>query len=81
MSQTDKTGTVMEYLMVIQQEPEGYSAHFPDAPGCFTQGDTLEELYANAQEALELYLDTLRDMGKPLPKPSTQVGKIAVKAS
>ena len=35
----------------------GYWVEFPDLPGCFTQGDTLEEAYQYAQEALGLYLD------------------------
>ncbi len=34
----------------------GYWVEFPDLPGCFTQGDTLEEAYQYAKEALDLYL-------------------------
>ncbi len=35
----------------------GYRVEFPDIPGCFSQGDTLEEAYRMAGEALALALD------------------------
>lgn len=35
----------------------GYWVEFPDLPGYFTQGDTLEKAYQYAKEALDLYLD------------------------
>ncbi len=34
-----------------------YWVEFPDLPGCFTQGETLEEAYIMAKEALALWLD------------------------
>jgi len=43
----------------------------PDIPGCFTAGDTIEEAYTNAREAIESHLETLFDEGLPLPEPLT----------
>jgi predicted RNase H-like HicB family nuclease len=43
----------------------------PDIPGCFAAGDTLEEAYANAKEAIEAHLDTLLDEGLPIPERLT----------
>ncbi|OAJ60704.1 hypothetical protein A6V36_02640 [Paraburkholderia ginsengiterrae] len=40
----------------------------PDIPGCHSAGDTLEEAYANAKEAIEAHLDTLLDEGLPIPE-------------
>ncbi len=71
----------MEYVMVIHQEPDGFSARFPDLPGCFTQADSLEELREHAREAVELYIEVLRDKGEPVPKPTARIDKVAVKAS
>jgi len=34
-------------------------AYSPELEGCHTQGATLDEVIANAREAVELYLDTL----------------------
>lgn len=36
---------------------------FLNSKGCQSQGDTLEEVTANIEEALELYLETLDDDG------------------
>ena len=33
------------------------SAEVPALPGCFTQGDTMEELMANVHEAIEGFLE------------------------
>ena len=43
----------------------------PDIPGCHSAGDSLEEAYANAKEAIEAHLDTLLDEGLPTPERLT----------
>ena len=77
----EKTANVLEYVMVIEKEGEVYWAHFPDLPGCFTDGETLEELHKNAREAVDLHIESLRESGQPLPEPGTRTAKVAVKAS
>jgi len=44
------------YPAVFTPEEIGYSVAFPDLPGCFTEGDTLEEAYEMAFAALGLFL-------------------------
>jgi predicted RNase H-like HicB family nuclease len=48
------------------QEEGGYHVYAPDLPGLHTQGDSLEEATDNAREALSLYVDGLREEGRPL---------------
>jgi len=55
------------YSLTIEQHPDGYLAFFPALEGCSTWGQTYEEAVANAEEALALYLETLGNLGKPLP--------------
>jgi predicted RNase H-like HicB family nuclease len=43
----------MQTEIVIHYEPEGFWAEVPSIPGCVSQGDTLEELILNIQEAIE----------------------------
>jgi predicted RNase H-like HicB family nuclease len=44
-----------EIEFVFEPQAEGgYHVYAPDLPGLDTQGDTLDEATANAQEALEL---------------------------
>jgi predicted RNase H-like HicB family nuclease len=38
--------------IIHEAEEGGYWAEVPDLPGCFTQGQTLEELSANIREAV-----------------------------
>ncbi|KYH32691.1 type II toxin-antitoxin system HicB family antitoxin [Neomoorella mulderi] len=52
-------------------EEGGYCVTFPDLPGCITEGDTLEEAYEMAKEALSLHLWGLEDDGDPIPKPTS----------
>jgi predicted RNase H-like HicB family nuclease len=42
---------------------------FPDLPGCFPAGETLDEAIANASQAVALYADSLEEQGKPMPLP------------
>ena len=45
----------VEIPAVIHPEPEagGYSAEVPALPGCYTQGETLQEVKANLKSAIE----------------------------
>ncbi|MGA8895118.1 type II toxin-antitoxin system HicB family antitoxin [Planktothrix agardhii] len=57
-----------------------YSAYVPDLPGCISTGKTLEETENNIKEAIELYIDTLREDGQAIPEPSLTVKAISVAA-
>ena len=76
-----KSEQVLEYTAVIEKDGDVFSVYFPDVPGCFTQGDTLEEARAMAHEALEFHLDGLRQLGKPIPQPGASTEAVRVKAS
>jgi predicted RNase H-like HicB family nuclease len=43
--------------IVHPAEEGGYWAEVPSLPGCLTQGESIEELRENLQEAIELYLE------------------------
>ncbi len=59
------------YPAVFQVEEEGgYSVFFPDIDGCNTQGETVEEAYDMAFNALGLTLSYLKDNKLNIPEPS-----------
>ena len=60
------------YTAVLTPEPDegGYSVAVPALPGCYTQGDTLEEALEHARDAIRLYLDDLEAEGEPIPVES-----------
>ena len=59
----------MEYVGLIHSAEEGgYWAEVPALPGCFAQGETLEELLEEAQGAIASHLEALRDAGQAVPQ-------------
>jgi predicted RNase H-like HicB family nuclease len=59
----------MTHYVAIVEEEEGkaFGVWFPDLPGCVSAGDTLDEVMANAGEALALWIDVAREHGTPIP--------------
>ena len=58
----------VSYVAVFHFEDGGYWCEFPDLQGCFSQGDTVREVLANAKEALEGYIECeLEEKGKVPP--------------
>jgi len=55
----------MEYTVLIHPAEEGgYWAEVPALPGCYTQGETVEETLSNAKEAIECHIAALREDGQ-----------------
>ena len=50
--------------IIIEEDEDGFYAYCPELKGCQSQGDTLEEVQNNIQEAVELYLETLSESEK-----------------
>lgn len=53
--------------VILEKEESGYSVHVPALPGCASQGATVDEALTNIREAIELYVESLREDGLPLP--------------
>lgn len=70
----------LKYTVLIEANEEGgYTITVPSLPGCVTQGDTLEEAIENVREAIAGYIETLKDLGKPIPvEVSVEIGSEAV---
>jgi predicted RNase H-like HicB family nuclease len=59
------------FLVVYEKGRKNYGGFAPDVPGCGGLGDTLEEVRADLQLALQLYMDTSAELGHPLPEPTS----------
>jgi predicted RNase H-like HicB family nuclease len=56
-----------EFEFVFEPQDEGgYHVYAPDLPGLHTQGEDIEEATDNAREALGLYVEGLREEGRPV---------------
>jgi len=61
----------LEYpFKVVANQEGGYVIEFPDLPGCITQGDSVEEIGAVAEEARRLWITTEYEEGEEIPLPS-----------
>jgi len=60
------------YIAAFVPEEDGsdYSVYFPDVPGCFTCGETLEEATFMAEDVLRLVLQDKAAERKEIPVPS-----------
>ena len=69
------------FKILLEREKEGgYSVSVPALPGCATQGETLEECLGNAKEAIELYLESLKEDKLPIPESDVLLEEIEVTA-
>lgn len=67
-----------KYAVVVHEDPEGgFWAEVPALPGCYSQGETMDELLSNVREAIAAVLEVMKEQGKQ-PEPNIQVLDIAV---
>ena len=58
------------YPAIFKKEKTGYSVSFPDIKGCFTQGESLQESFSMASDALCLILYTMEEDNISIPNAS-----------
>ncbi|GAA0591515.1 type II toxin-antitoxin system HicB family antitoxin [Caenispirillum bisanense] len=59
------------YPVVIETgEAGGFGAFFPDLPGCAAAGETVEDCFVDAQQALALHLKGMAEDGETFPRPT-----------
>ncbi len=62
------TPQLISYRILLRKEPEGgYTVTVPSLPGCVTYGESIEEATAMAKEAIELYLESLKEHHEEIP--------------
>lgn len=62
--------TTYSYTVIVhpEEDGQGYWVEVPALPGCNTQGGTVAEAIANAQEAATAFIESLRLAGEPVPQ-------------
>lgn len=68
----------MKYAIVIERGPTSYGATVPDLPGCVAIGESLDEVQTLIRSAIDEHVAFLRDEGRPVPVPATQVAYVDV---
>jgi predicted RNase H-like HicB family nuclease len=71
----------MEYTVIIYKAEEGgYWAKVPYLPGCYSQGETPDEILTNIKEAIESHIMALQEDGQEIPQEKSVIsGRVEVK--
>ncbi len=70
--------TKEEFIVLIEKDEDGtYIGTVPKLKGCYTCGNTLEELMENAREAIRAHLEVLKSKQEQLP-PHTFEGFLQI---
>ncbi len=73
---------IYSYTVTIEPVREGgYWSRVPALPGCFSQGETIEETIQNTKEAIELYIEGLTKNGEDIPEESGESISVRVPVS
>jgi predicted RNase H-like HicB family nuclease len=70
-----------DFKVFLEPDAEygGYVVVCPSLPGCYSQGKTVSEAFANIREAIELVLEDMESRGEEIPDPSeVPVGSVVV---
>ena len=61
-----------EIIIYWSNEDQVFIAEVPELPGCMAHGNTQEAALQNANEAIQLWIDTAKEFGDPIPEPKGQ---------
>jgi len=54
-------------ILLQKAEEGGFTVIVPSLPGCITQGEDLDDAIIMAKEAIEVYIEELKDRGEMIP--------------
>ena len=58
-----------QVILYWSDDDAAFLAEAPELPGCMAHGGTQEVALQNLRQAMELWIDTAREFGDPVPEP------------
>lgn len=58
-----------ELIIYWSDDDQAFVVQVPELPGCMADGETYEQAVANAQRVIEEWIETARELGRPIPEP------------
>ena len=58
-----------EVIIYWSEEDQAYIAEVPELPGCAADGATYQEALANAETVIQEWIETAKELGRPIPEP------------
>ena len=62
---------IYRFSVVVERDKDGYFAFCPELQGCYTQGDTYEEVLENIRDAIRLHVEDRMEGGEEVPQPES----------
>ncbi len=54
--------------VVVEKDVDGYYAYCPELQGCYSQGETYEEVIENIKDAIKLHIEDRIEHGEEIPQ-------------
>ena len=66
---------MIRYEMIIywSNEDHAYIVEVPELPGCMADGRTYQEAVSNAEVIIAEWIETVEELGRPIPNPQRKV--------
>lgn len=58
-----------EIILYWSEADQAFIAEVPELPGCAADGATYQEAVANAEVIIQEWIETARELGRPIPTP------------
>ena len=58
-----------ELIVYWSEEDQAFIVEVPELPGCMADGATYQEALANAKVVIQEWIETARELGRPIPEP------------
>jgi len=58
-----------EVIIHWSQEDQAFIAEVPELPGCVADGKTYREALTNVEVIIQEWLETAKELGRPIPAP------------
>ena len=58
-----------EVIIYWSDEDEVFIAEVPELSGCMADGTTYQEALANAEVVIQEWIETAKELGRPIPVP------------
>jgi len=65
--------TKYEIILYWSEEDQAFVAEVPELSGCSADGSTRQEALANADLVIAEWIETARELGRPIPEPKDRL--------
>lgn len=58
-----------EIIIFWSHEDNAFVAEVPELPGCMADGGSYQEALSNAEQIIQEWIETARELGRAVPEP------------